>query len=307
MNAFVSQHSNVLEVNCAGLGQRDCERLATMNEELVRAFHAFAIPMPTDVVYGSARTPWYSREYKFTTALTYKLGLLGRRSVTGGGPGIMAAGNKGGKLSGGPSYGLNIILPHEPCGNEYQTVSLNFRYFATRKFIFVKYADSFTIMPGGFGTLDEFFETVTLIQCQRSKRAPIYLVDEDFWLPKVADIQEQLFGRGYVSGSDMNLFTVVDYDVNRLVDLIVSESANVVPLGEPFDRQLAIKQNALARRSGRGRVRRSSAGQVRTISDPSASYTLYGTRVREAALIRSTGMALAATSASCYPDNRVAK
>lgn len=280
---YVKTHGNGFVVDCDGMGADDVRRMQTINNELVRAFAAFNAPQAQGkqrcTIYGSARTKWYDREFKFATALGFLLGRRGWDGITGGGPGIMEAGNKGFQLGGANSYGLNIWLPHEQSGNEYQTHGLDFRYFLTRKFIFVKYSDAFVLMPGGYGTLDEFYETITLIQCERSKPAPMYLVDQEFWMPIADGIQRSLLGRRYISGRDMNLFTVVDYDVHRLVDMIIRDSQGVEKPAA-LDRQKLLAATACLRRRGQKRPRADRGGKVRCIVDPEASYSMYGSRVR---------------------------
>jgi uncharacterized protein (TIGR00730 family) len=140
--------------------------------------------------------------------------------ITGGGPGVMEAGNKGALAAGGTSVGLNIKLPREQGGNQYQTKSLDFRYFFLRKLMFVKYAVAFVILPGGYGSLDELFETITLIQTKKIKRFPMFLVDSKFWSPMIDWLKTEVVQRGYLSADELDLLTIVD-DPDELVEQIV--------------------------------------------------------------------------------------
>jgi hypothetical protein len=149
-----------------------------------------------------------------------KLADRGFAVITGGGPGVMEAGNKGALAAGGTSVGLNIKLPREQGGNQYQTKSLDFRYFFLRKLMFVKYAVAFVILPGGYGSLDELFETITLIQTKKIKRFPMFLVDSKFWSPMIDWLKTEVVQRGYLSADELDLLTIVD-DPDELVEQIV--------------------------------------------------------------------------------------
>jgi uncharacterized protein (TIGR00730 family) len=161
-------------------------------------------------IFGSARTrpddPMFQAAEK-TARLLAKSGLA---VITGGGPGIMEAGNKGAFEAGGVSVGCNITLPQEQEGNKYQTISLDFHYFYARKVMFVKYASAFICFPGGYGTLDEFFEVITLIQTLKVSPFPVILYDSKYWGGLVEWMREQLISGKYVDREDIDIFRVVD-------------------------------------------------------------------------------------------------
>ncbi len=139
--------------------------------------------------------------------------------VSGGGPGIMEAANKGAQAGKSPSIGLNIMLPHEQAGNGYQDISLNFRHFFSRKVMFVKYASAYVVLPGGFGTLDEMAEILTLVQTGKTRRIPIVLVCKPFWEGLVQWFGTTLVDAGTISPDDLHLFSVVD-TAQEVVDAI---------------------------------------------------------------------------------------
>lgn len=181
--------------------------------EMVEGFEKLKRIGPCVSIFGSARTKPDHPYYKMSVEIAEKLIELGFGVITGGGPGIMEAGNKGAKQAGGPSVGLNIELPFEQNGNPYidQDKLINFDFFFVRKVMFVKYSQGFIGMPGGFGTLDELFEVITLIQTGKIKPMPIVLVGSDFWGKMESWIQEVLLEQeGNISPEDMNLFTIVD-------------------------------------------------------------------------------------------------
>jgi uncharacterized protein (TIGR00730 family) len=161
--------------------QKERARLKRINAEFERAFKTFADVGPAVTVFGSARFKETHRYYRLARAVGGELAQAGFATLTGGGPGIMEAANRGAHEAGGKSYGLNIILPHEQCENPYVDRSMEFRYFFTRKVCLVKYSCAFIIMPGGLGTLDELFEAVTLIQCRKIGPFPVILMGERFW------------------------------------------------------------------------------------------------------------------------------
>ena len=183
-----------------------------MMAEFVDGFEKMHKAGPCVSIFGSARTkpdnPWY----KLTVEIAYKLTKIGFGVITGGGPGIMEAGNKGAKKGGGQSIGLNIELPFEQNDNKYidKDLSINFDYFFARKVMFVKYSQGFVVMPGGFGTLDELFEALTLIQTKKIGRFPIVLVGSKFWQGLLDFIRNSLLIEGNIKEEDFNLFRVVD-------------------------------------------------------------------------------------------------
>ncbi len=166
---------------------------------------------PAVSVFGSARTapdrPYYPQAVQLGRMLVEN----GYSVITGGGPGIMEAANKGAFEAGGTSVGLNICLPHEQEGNPYQTISIEFHYFFVRKVMFVRYADAFVCFPGGFGTMDEFFESMTLIQTGKVPQMPVVLVGTDFWNPLLDWLRGTMLEQfGNISPGDMDLFHVTD-------------------------------------------------------------------------------------------------
>lgn len=181
--------------------------------EFVEGFEKLTRIGPCVSIFGSARTSPDHKYYKLTEEIAKKLVYHGYGVITGGGPGIMEAGNKGAHEQGGKSVGLNIVLPFEQTANAYIDLDklINFDYFFVRKVMFVKYSQGFIVMPGGLGTLDELFEAYTLIQTQKIAQFPIVLVGKDFWAGLVDWIKDVLVEREKnVSPSDLDLISVVD-------------------------------------------------------------------------------------------------
>jgi uncharacterized protein (TIGR00730 family) len=181
--------------------------------EFVEGFEKLGKIGPCVSIFGSARSKPEDPYYIMAEDIAYRLTLEGYGIITGGGPGIMEAGNKGAQRGGGKSVGLNIVLPHEQDGNRYidRDKIINFDYFFVRKVMFMKYAQGFVIMPGGFGTLDEFFEAITLIQTNKIARFPLVLVGKKFWAGIVEWIKEQQINENpFVSPEDLDLFSLVD-------------------------------------------------------------------------------------------------
>ncbi len=181
--------------------------------EFVEGFEKLGKIGPCVSIFGSARSKPEDPYYIMAEDIAYRLTIEGYGIITGGGPGIMEAGNKGAHRGGGKSVGLNIVLPHEQDGNRYidRDKIINFDYFFVRKVMFMKYAQGFVIMPGGFGTLDEFFEAITLIQTNKIARFPLVLVGKKFWGGIVDWIKEQQINENpFVSVDDLDLFSLVD-------------------------------------------------------------------------------------------------
>jgi uncharacterized protein (TIGR00730 family) len=168
-------------LNSARTPEKERARLKRINNEFERAFKTFYDVGPAVTVFGSARFKENHRYYKLARAVGGELARAGFATLTGGGPGIMEAANRGAHEAGGKSYGLNIILPREQAENPYVERSLEFRYFFTRKVCLVKYSCAFIVMPGGLGTLDELFEAATLIQCKKIGPFSVILMGETFW------------------------------------------------------------------------------------------------------------------------------
>ena len=180
--------------------------------EFVEGFDKLAKIGPCISIFGSARTKEDHKYYRLAEQIAYDLALRGYGVITGGGPGIMEAGNKGAHKAGGRSVGLNIKLPFEQYHNPYvdQDKLISFDYFFVRKVMLVKYVQGFIVMPGGFGTLDEFFEALTLIQTNKIGRFPIVLVGKDYWSGLVEWIKSSVLKEGNINEEDMFLFKLVD-------------------------------------------------------------------------------------------------
>ena len=178
--------------------------------EFVEGFERMAKVRPSVSIFGSARTKPDHRYYQLTENISKALSDAGFSVVSGGGPGIMEAANKGAFAGKSPSIGLNIQLPHEQIGNPYQDISLSFRHFFSRKVMFVKYAAAYVVMPGGFGTLDELAEILTLVQTRKSRRIPIILVCSHFWQGLVDWLKGSLLSEGMINAEDLNLFKILD-------------------------------------------------------------------------------------------------
>ncbi|MCP3923587.1 MAG: TIGR00730 family Rossman fold protein [Desulfobacterales bacterium] len=175
---------------------------------------------PAVSIFGSARTKESSPYYKQAEEIAKLLVEKKFAVITGGGPGIMEAANKGASEAGGTSVGLNINLPFEQSSNKYLNLGIDFNYFFIRKVMFVKYASAYVIMPGGFGTLDELFESVTLIQTQRIKPLPVVLVGTKFWGGLIDWIKDRLIEEKNISPEDLNIFKVLD-DPVEIVESII--------------------------------------------------------------------------------------
>lgn len=180
--------------------------------EFVEAYDKMAKAGPCVAIFGSARTKPEHPHYLQAVEVAEKLARAGYGVITGGGPGIMEAGNKGAKAGGGISVGLNIDLPFEQFHNIYidRDHYLEFDYFFVRKVIFVKYSQAFVIMPGGFGTLDELFEAMTLVQTKKIARRPIVLLGTEFWSGLFEWVKDVQLKEGYISESDLSLFKITD-------------------------------------------------------------------------------------------------
>jgi uncharacterized protein (TIGR00730 family) len=180
--------------------------------EFVGGYEKLSIIGPCVSIFGSARTKPDHKYYQLAVEVAERIVEHGYGIITGGGPGIMEAGNKGAHIAGGTSVGLNIDLPFEQHDNPYidSDKSLDFDYFFVRNVMFVKYSQGFVVMPGGFGTLDELFEAMTLIQTHKIERFPIILVGSDFWGGLVDWIKNTLLEAGNISPEDLDLFHVVD-------------------------------------------------------------------------------------------------
>lgn len=180
--------------------------------EITNGFESMAKIGPCVSIFGSARTQPDNHYYALTIEIAEKLTQNGFGVITGGGPGIMEAGNKGAQQGGGKSVGLNISLPFEANHNAYidSALNINFDYFFVRKIMFMKYAQGYIVMPGGFGTMDELFEALTLIQTQKIGRFPIILVGTSFWSGLLDWMKQTMLAEGNLSETDFDLFQLVD-------------------------------------------------------------------------------------------------
>ncbi len=200
---------------------KDTWRVFRIMAEFVEGFEAMAHFPPAVTIFGSSRVEPGDRDYQKAERIAQLLVREGYCIITGGGPGIMEAANKGAKEGGGESIGLNIELPMEQAPNKYITTLVTFRYFFVRKVMFVKYARAFVIMPGGFGTMDELFESVTLIQTHKIKPFPIIVVDKEYWSGLVAWMKGKMLKEGKISLSDFDIIKMVD-EPEEVVEAIKS-------------------------------------------------------------------------------------
>lgn len=201
------------------LKARESWHLFGIISEFVEATEHLSEVRPAVSIFGSARLKPEHPSYQLCELIARKLSDAGFAVISGGGPGIMEAANKGAFAGKSPSVGLNIVLPFEQSGNPYQNISLKFRHFFPRKVAFVKYAQAYVVMPGGFGTLDELFEALTLIQTRSAKRMPIVLVGTQFWSGLVDWIREVLLAEGMIDPQDPDLMTLTD-DPDAVVEHI---------------------------------------------------------------------------------------
>ncbi|MDH5516979.1 MAG: TIGR00730 family Rossman fold protein [Gammaproteobacteria bacterium] len=189
---------------------RESWKVFQIMAEFVEGFERLATIKPSVSVFGSARTSRAHADYLNAETVSRSLSDAGFAIVSGGGPGIMEAANKGGKAGKAPSIGLNIMLPKEQTSNEYQDIEMNFRHFFTRKVMFVKYASAYVIFPGGFGTLDEMAEILTLVQTGKSRHIPIILVNRAFWSGLLDWFQNTLVSNGMINQQDLSLISIAE-------------------------------------------------------------------------------------------------
>ncbi|HAW51510.1 MAG TPA: TIGR00730 family Rossman fold protein [Flavobacteriales bacterium] len=213
-NAFKQKTWNEIKTS-------DSWQIFKVMSEFVEGFQKLAKIGPCVTIFGSARTKSTDKYYKMATEIAFKLTQKGYGILTGGGGGIMEAGNKGAKAGGGVSVGLNIELPFEQEANIYidKDKLLMFDYFFVRKVMFMKYAQGFIVMPGGFGTMDELFEAITLIQTKKIGKFPIILVGEKFWSGMIVWVKETLLQDNKISAEDLDLFTIVDTADDALAEI----------------------------------------------------------------------------------------
>jgi len=199
--------------------KRDAWKVFQIMSEFVNGFEKLSGISPSVSIFGSARTAEDNPYYIKTEETARLLSDAGFSVVSGGGPGIMEAANKGAYAGKSPSIGLNIELPNEQSGNNYQDIRLSFKHFFARKVMFVKYASAYVVFPGGFGTLDELAEILTLVQTGKSRKIPIILVESEFWSGLLDWFKKTLVEAGTISPDDMNLIQVID-DPQEVVNAI---------------------------------------------------------------------------------------
>jgi uncharacterized protein (TIGR00730 family) len=211
----------------------DSWQIFKVMSEFVEGFEKLARIGPCVSIFGSARSKPGNEDYKQAEEVAYLLTKKGFGVITGGGPGVMEAANKGAHFAGGTSVGLNINLPFEQIPNAFIDPDklIDFDHFFVRKVMFMKYAQGYIVLPGGFGTLDEMFEAITLIQTQKTVRFPIVLVDSDYWKGLIQWIEEKLVAEGKINAEDMEIFQLVD------------TAAEAVAIIEEFYNKYALKPN----------------------------------------------------------------
>ena len=211
-----------------GFTKEDPWRIFRIMAEFVDSFETLSHVGPSVTIFGSARTPVNDPFYKASVTLARGLAKQNFAIITGGGPGIMEAANRGAAEAKGKSVGLNIELPFEQSGNRFANVPVNFHYFFSRKVCFVKYSMGFVFMPGGFGTLDEFFEVLTLVQTHRISRFPLILFGKDYWTGLMKWMKATLQKDGFISAGDLELVTITD-DPQEAINLILDYKRRVGP------------------------------------------------------------------------------
>jgi uncharacterized protein (TIGR00730 family) len=189
---------------------REAWRVLGIMAEFASATERLRGIRPAVSMFGSARVPVGHPYYEKAERIARMLSDAGFAVISGGGPGLMEAANKGAFGGRSPAVGLNILLPHEQTGNSFQDVSQNFRYFFARKMMFVRFASAYVVLPGGFGTIDELTECLTLVQTGKSRRIPIILVGSEFWHGLLEWMRDRLVAEGMISANDMDLMQMID-------------------------------------------------------------------------------------------------
>lgn len=197
----------------------DTWRMFKILSEFVEGFEKLSKIEPAVSIFGSARAKEDHRDYKKARKLGKMLAENGITVLTGGGPGIMEAANRGATESGGQSIGVNIELPLEQKPNPYAKKIISFNYFFVRKVMLVKYASAFVIFPGGFGTMDELFEAITLIQTKKMKYFPLILVEQDYWKGLIDWLKDTMLANGFISKNDLDLIIIED-DLHKIMAII---------------------------------------------------------------------------------------
>lgn len=215
----MSKNKDYCEIPQQSQLSRESWKVFQIMAEFVEGFERLSGIWPAVSIFGSAREKPDTVDYLKAEQIAYLLSESGFAVVSGGGPGIMEAANKGGYRGRAPSVGLNIELPKEQIPNSYQNISLNFKHFFSRKVMFVKYASAYVVMPGGFGTLDELAEILTLIQTGKTRRIPVILVNGAFWAGLLDWMRESMCKAGTISPSDLDLVQVCE-EPQEVVDAI---------------------------------------------------------------------------------------
>lgn len=238
MNPAHKNHPALLPLDDSTL-TRESWKIFQIMAEFVEGFERLARIAPSVSLFGSARTPEDSPIYALAEDIARQLSDSGFAVVSGGGPGIMEAANKGAYAGKSLSIGLNIQLPHEQSANRYQDISLGFRHFFSRKVMFVKYASAYVVLPGGFGTLDELAEILTLVQTGKTRRIPIILVHTPFWNGLLEWFREVLVKEGTIDAKDLEMMQLVD-TAAEVVDAIFDyyESRDFEPSAEEREKLL---------------------------------------------------------------------
>jgi uncharacterized protein (TIGR00730 family) len=205
-----NHHDDLSEVADKSYRKEEPWRVFRIISEFVVGFEEMEKVGPAVSIFGSARTARGSAYYKLAENIGRELAKAGYAVITGGGPGIMEAANKGAKSVGGKSIGLSIELPFEAAANDYVTMELRFNYFFVRKVMFVKYAKGFIAMPGGYGTLDEFYESLTLIQTQKVQPFPIVMIGKEYWGGLLTWMRNKMLGELNIKADDLKMFYVTD-------------------------------------------------------------------------------------------------
>ncbi|MHB8523513.1 MAG: LOG family protein [Limisphaerales bacterium] len=222
--------------NNLGFIKEDPWRIFRIMAEFVESFEVLSRLGPAVTIFGSARTSTKDPSYRATVELAKGLAKHDFAVITGGGPGIMEAANRGAAWAKGKSVGLNIELPFEQKGNRYANLPVRFHYFFSRKVCFVKYSMGFVFMPGGFGTLDEFFEVLTLVQTRRISQFPLILFGKEYWTGLLQWMASTLGKGGLISPGDLDLVSVVD-EPQAAIDLILDYRRRIGPpdsIGKAF-------------------------------------------------------------------------
>lgn len=218
---------------------REAWRVFGIMAEFVEGTERLSSIKPAVSIFGSARTHADHPHYKLGEQIALQLSDAGFSVISGGGPGIMEAANKGAYFGKSPSIGLNIQLPNEQHSNSYQNVSQTFRHFFARKYMFVRFATAYVVMPGGFGTLDELMEALTLVQTGKTRKMPIILVCSDFWSGILSWFRESLIAENMISAEDMDLIQVID-EPSQVVNAIFKyyETRGFEPSAAELEAQL---------------------------------------------------------------------